>query len=178
MLRAFNVNLTNVSNAKLRIDDIFIRVPEGSEFAFDWPQMISASSPNSTWKITRRYSVESHACSRFPIRLRDRTSAGFCHHRFSTTASYNCCQPDNTRLEREGYLVQDIKRRIQILDGGSCEGRIEARPVGPALGPLCDGPPISNAGKQAGKRHRAAGRVQSRNDRSSQALGPRRVLRE
>jgi hypothetical protein len=36
MLRAFRVTLLNISDIKIRLDDIFIRIPEGSEFDINW----------------------------------------------------------------------------------------------------------------------------------------------
>jgi hypothetical protein len=61
MLRAFRVKLVNVSDTRVRLDDIFIRVPEGSEFAINWhvPMFVlgGIASPSIPWEQSRRYSL-------------------------------------------------------------------------------------------------------------------------
>jgi hypothetical protein len=61
MLRAFSVTLKNVSSVRIRLESIFIRVPEGAEFAISWhvPMMIlgGVSSPTIEWESSREYAI-------------------------------------------------------------------------------------------------------------------------
>ncbi len=62
MLRTFRVKLVNVSDTKIRLDDIFIRVPENSEFAIRWhvPMFVlgDVRSPSIPWEKSRKYSID------------------------------------------------------------------------------------------------------------------------
>jgi hypothetical protein len=61
MLRAFSITLKNVSSVRIRLESIFIRVPEGAEFAISWhvPLIIlgDVSSPSIEWERSREYTI-------------------------------------------------------------------------------------------------------------------------
>jgi hypothetical protein len=62
MLRAFSVRLKNLSSVRLRLQSIFIRIPEGAEFAISWhvPLIIlgDTSSPSIEWERSREYAID------------------------------------------------------------------------------------------------------------------------
>jgi hypothetical protein len=62
MLRAFSVTLKNISETKVRLDAVFIRIPEGSELAISWhvPMMIidDILSQKVTWERATKYSID------------------------------------------------------------------------------------------------------------------------
>jgi hypothetical protein len=62
MLRAFSVALKNASSVRIRLESIFIRVPEGAEFAISWhvPMIVlgDTSSPSIEWEHSRDYAID------------------------------------------------------------------------------------------------------------------------
>lgn len=117
MLRAFSVTLKNVSDTRLRLDEIYIRIPEGSEFAINWhvPLIIlgGISSPSPPWERSRKYPLnhtldpgESYECE---IGI----PPGFAISA-SRKPPVTIAVSFTTRGSKERRLVQDIKRHIAI----------------------------------------------------------------
>jgi hypothetical protein len=115
MLRAFSVKLENVSDTKVRIDDIFVRIPEAAEFAIDWAELliILGVPARDTWTRTRRHPINHTLDPGKQYACEIGIPPGF-----AITASRQSPVTISVSLttlgERERYLVQDIKRHIQI----------------------------------------------------------------
>ena len=115
MLRAFHVKLVNVSDTRIRLDDIFIRVPEGSEFAINWQVPIfilgGVSSPSYPWEKSRRYVLKRALDPGDHYDCEIGIPAGFAISE-SRKPPVTIAVSLTTLGAKERKLVQDIQRRI------------------------------------------------------------------
>jgi hypothetical protein len=117
MLRAFTVTLLNISDIKIRLDDIFIRIPEGSEFAINWhvPMFIlgGTSSPSAPWERSRKYRLDHSLDPGDEYDCEIGIPAGFAISE-SRRPPVTIAVSLTTLGSRERKLVQDIQRHISI----------------------------------------------------------------
>jgi hypothetical protein len=117
MLRAFRVNLLNISDTRIRLDYIFIRVPQGSEFAISWhvPMFVlgETSSPSIPWERSRKYPLNHTLNPGDDYDCEIGIPAGFAISE-SRRPPVTIAVSLTTLGSKERRLVQDIQRQINV----------------------------------------------------------------
>jgi len=117
MLRAFSVTLKNVSSVRIRLESIFIRVPEGAEFAISWhvPMMIlgDISSPRIEWERSREYAIDESLDPGEEYDCEIGIPPGFAISA-SRKPPVTIAVKLTTLGTEERTLIQDIRRKIPV----------------------------------------------------------------
>lgn len=117
MLRAFSVTLKNVSPVRIQLESIFIRVPEGAEFAISWhvPMIIlgDTSSPSIEWEHSREYAINHSLDPGEEYDCEIGIPPGFAISA-SRKPPVTLAVKLTTLGIDERTLVQDIKRKISV----------------------------------------------------------------
>lgn len=117
MLRAFSVTLKNVSSVRIRLDTIFIRIPQGAEFAISWhvPMMVlgDVSSPSIEWERSREYAIGESLEPGEEYDCEIGIPAGFAVS-VSRRPPVTIAVKLTTLGAEERTLIQDIKRQISV----------------------------------------------------------------
>jgi hypothetical protein len=116
MLRAFSVSLKNTTSDRLRLDAVFIRIPENSEFAINWPELLivlGGPAPSHPWERSRNYAINRALDPGDVYRCEIGIPAGFAisaSRKPPVTISVSL----TTFGVQERKLVQDIQRNIAL----------------------------------------------------------------
>ena len=117
MLRAFSVTLKNVSSVRIRLESIFVRVPEGAEFAISWhvPLIIlgDVSSPSIEWERSREYAIRQSLDPGEEYDCEIGIPPGFAVSA-SRKPPVTIAVKLTTLGAEERTLIQDIKRQISV----------------------------------------------------------------
>jgi hypothetical protein len=117
MLRAFSVRLRNVSAVRIQLRSIFIRVPEGAEFAISWhvPMMIldGTPSPSIPWEHSREYVIDQSLDPGEEYDCEIGIPAGFAVSA-SRKPPVTIAVKITTLGAEERTVIQDIKRHISV----------------------------------------------------------------